>query len=46
MVLKTTLAIEDNVDKIMTDLEQSQKKITLLKETLKRERDEIQGLKR
>ena len=42
----TTLATEDNVDKIMTDLEQSQKKIAQLKETLKRERDESQSLKR
>ena len=42
----TTLATEDNVDRIMTDLEQSQKKITQLKETLKKERDEIQSLKR
>ena len=40
------LANEDNVDKIMTDLEQSQKKIAQMKETLKRERDEGQSLKR
>ena len=32
-----SLATEDNVDRIMTDLEQSQKKVTQLKETLKRE---------
>ena len=42
----TILATEDNVDKIMTDLEQYQKKIAQLKETLKRERDESQSLKR
>ena len=42
----TTLATEDNVDKIMMYLGQSQKKITQLKETLKRERDESQSLKR
>ena len=42
----TSLATEDNVDKIMMFLEQSHKKITQLKETLKRERDETQNLKR
>ena len=42
----TALATEDNVDIIMTDLEQSQKKVTHLKETLKRERNESQNLKR
>ena len=42
----TSLATEDNVDKIMTDLEQSKKKIAQMKETLKRERDEGQILKR
>ena len=42
----TALATKDNADKIMTDLEQSQTKITQLKETLKRERDESQILKR
>ena len=31
-----TLATEDNMDKIMTDIEQSQKKVTQLKETLKK----------
>ena len=35
----TTLATKDNVEKIMTDLEQSQKKVTQLKETLKKERN-------
>ena len=29
-----TLATEDNVDRIMTDLEQSQKRVAQLKETL------------
>ena len=42
----SALSIEYNVDKIMMDLEQSQKKIAQLKETLKRERDESQSLKR
>ena len=42
----SSLANEDNVDKIMTDLEQSQKKIAQMKETLKRERGEGQSLKR
>ena len=41
-----SLATKDNVDKIMTDLEQSQKKVTQLKETLKKERNESQTLKR
>ena len=41
-----TLANEDNMDMIMTDLEQSQKNVALLKETLKKERDESQKLKR
>ena len=36
----SALDTKDNVDKIMTDLEQSQKKIAQMKETLKRERDE------
>ena len=36
----TALATEDNVDRIMTDLEQSQKKVTHWKETLKKERNE------
>ena len=35
-----TLANEDNINKIMTDLEQSQKNVAQLKETLKKERDE------
>ena len=35
-----TLATEDNVDRIMTDLEQSQKKVAQLKENLKKERGE------
>ena len=42
----SALANEDNVDKIMTGLEQYQKKIAQMKETLKRERDEGQSLKR
>ena len=42
----TALDTEDNVDRIMTDLEQSQKKVTQLKETLKKERNESQNLKR
>ena len=41
-----TLATEDNVDRIMTDLEQSQKRVTQLKETLKKERNESKSLKR
>ena len=41
-----TLVIEDNVDMLMTNLEQSQKNVTQLKETLKKERDESQKLKR
>ena len=36
----TALVTEDNVDRIMTDLEQSQNKGTHLKETLKKERNE------
>ena len=40
------LSTEDNVDRIMTDLEQSQKKVTQLKETLKKEKSESQSLKR
>ena len=42
----TTIATEDNVNKIIIDLEQSQKKVAQMKETLKRERDEGQSLKR
>ena len=41
-----TQATEDNVDRLMTDLEQSIKNATQLKETLKKERDEGQKLKR
>ena len=41
-----TIDTDDNVDRIMTDLEQSQKRVTQLKETLKKERSEIQSLKR
>ena len=41
-----TLATKDNVDRIMTDLEQSQTRVAQLKETLKKERGEIQNLKR
>ena len=42
----TTLDTEDNVDIIMIDLEQYQKKVTQLKETLKKERSESKNLKR
>ena len=42
----STLANEDNVDKIMTDLDQYQKMIAQMKETLKTERGEGQSLKR
>ena len=41
-----TLATEDNVDRLITDLEQSQKNVAKLKETLKKERNESQKLKR
>ena len=41
-----TLATEDNVDRLMTDLEQSRKTVAQLKETLKKERGESQKLKR
>ena len=41
-----SLATEDNVDRIMTDLKQSQKKVVKLKDTLKKERSESQNLKR
>ena len=41
-----TQAIEDNVDRIMTDLEQSKKNATQLNETLKKGRDEGHKLKR
>ena len=36
-----TLATEDNVDRIMTNLKQSQKRVARLKETLKKEMGEI-----
>ena len=39
-------ASEDNVDRIMTDLEQSRKSATQLKDTLRREREESIKLKR
>ena len=41
-----SLATEDNVDRIMTDLKQSHKKVAQVKETLKKERSESQNLKR
>ena len=41
-----TQAIEDNVDRLMTDLEQSRKNVAQLKETLKKERNEDYKLKR
>ena len=41
-----TEAMEENVDRIMTDLEQSRKIFAQLKDTLKRERDEGNKLKR
>ena len=39
-------ATEDNVDKLMTDLEQSRRNVAQLRDTLKRERDEGNKLKR
>ena len=39
-------ASKDNVDQIMTDLEQSKKSAAQLKDTLRREREESSGLKR
>ena len=42
----STLTNEDNVDKIMTDLEQYKKKVVQMKESLKKERGEGQSLKR
>ena len=39
-------SFEDNVDQIMTDLEQSKKSIAQLKDTLRREREESSRLKR
>ena len=41
-----TQATEDNVDRLMTDLEQSKKNAAQLKENLKKERDESYKLKR
>ena len=41
-----TLENEDNMDRIMTDLEQSQKNVAQLKETLQKERDESSNIKR
>ena len=41
-----TQATEDNVDRLMMDLEQSRKNTDWLKETLKKERDEGHKLKR
>ena len=41
-----TQATEDNLYRLMMDLEQSRKNATQLKETLKKERDEGQNLKR
>ena len=35
-----TQATEDNVDSLMTDIKQSRKNATQLKETMKKERDE------
>ena len=39
-------ASKDNVDRIMTDLEQSRKNVAQLKDTLRKERDESSRLKR
>ena len=41
-----TQATKDNVDRLMTDLEQSRKNTAQLKETLNKERDEGHKLKR
>ena len=41
-----TLTNEDNVDRIMTDLEQSQKRVAQLKENLKKEMVENHNMKR
>ena len=41
-----TQATEDNVDRLMMDLEQSRKNVAQLKETLNKERDEGHKLKR
>ena len=42
----SALANEDNVDKIMTDLEQYKKKVVQMKETLKKERGKGKIIKR
>ena len=44
--VELTLVTEDNVDRLMTDLEQSRKNVAQLKENLNKERDESQKLKR
>ena len=44
--VELTLATEDNVDRLMTDLEELWKNAAQLKEALKKERDEGQKLKR
>ena len=44
--VELTQATEDNVDRLMIDLEQSRKNAAQLKETLKKERDEGHKLKR
>ena len=44
--VELTQATEDNVDRLMTNLEQSKKNATQLKETLNKERDEGHKLKR
>ena len=44
--VELTQATEDNVNRLMTDLEQLRKNAVQLKETLKKERDEGQKLKR
>ena len=41
-----TLTTKDNVERLMTDLEESRKNAVQLKETLKKKRDESQKLKR
>ena len=41
-----TQATEENVDRLMTDLEQSRKNAAQLKDTLRKERDEGNKLKR
>ena len=41
-----TQATEDNADRLMTNLEQSKKNASQIKETLKKERDEGHKLKR